>query len=247
MKLDNEVALVTGAGSGIGQAVAIELSKEGAGVAVNYAHNEEGAKRTAKIIKEEGGRAILIKADVTKKDEVKNMVDSALKEFNHIDILVNNAGGIIARSPIAQITDELWDEMLGLNLESVFLCCRAVLPEMLGRKKGVIINTSSIAARTGGGPGAVPYATAKAAVDGFTRGLAKEVAAQGIRVTAIAPGVIDTPFHKDRELMAKFAASIPMGRVGEPVEIAKMVVFLASDDASYITRGIFDVSGGYVI
>jgi len=189
----------------------------------------------------------LIKADVTRKNEVKNMVDSALKKFNHIDILVNNTGGITGRSPITEITDELWDEMLALNLESVFLCCRAVLPEMLARKKGVIINISSIAARTGGGPGAVPYATGKAAVDGFTRGLAKEVAAQGIRVNAIAPGVIDTPFYKNRGLMAKFAASIPMGRVGRPVEIAKMVAFLASDDASYITRGIFDVSGGYVI
>lgn len=244
MKLEGKVGLVTGAGSGIGRATAIELSKKGANIVVNYAHNEEGAKKTVKAIEEGGCQAILIKADVTKKSEVQNMVDSALKKFGHIDILVNNSGGIIERSYIAEITDELWNKMLALNLQSVFLCSRAVLPHMIKRQKGAIVNLSSIAARSGGGPGSVPYVTAKAAIDGFTRGLAKEVAAEGIRVIAVAPSIIDTPFHRDRELMAKFAASIPMDRMGTVHEVAKVIAFLATDNASFVTGTTVDVTGG---
>lgn len=247
MKLSGKVALVTGASGGIGQATAVELAKEGADIAANYFQSKEKAGETHRRVEATGRRCITVKADLTKADEAENMVETVIKEFGKIDILVNNSGGIIQRSPIAQMTEELWDQMLDLNLKSMFLCSRAVLPHMLKRESGNIINISSTAARDGAGPGAVPYAVAKAGVDGFTKGLAKEGMTKGIRVNAIAPGDIKTPFHKDPKLLAKFEAGIPMGRLGRPEEIARVVVFLASEDSSYITGRIIDVSGGVMI
>jgi len=247
MKLVNKVALVTGASSGIGQATAIELAKEGANIAANYFHNKEGVEETCRRIEEVGRKCISIKADVTKIDQVKEMVEKVLQEFGGVDILVNNSGGIIKRSYIAEMPEKLWDDMLDLNLKSIFLCSKEIIPHMIERKGGAIINLSSIAARTGGGRGAVSYAAAKAGVDGFTKGLAKELVDYGIRVNAIAPGIINTPFHKDPDVLAQLKEMIPMKRLGKPEEVAKLVVFLASEDASYITGRIFDVSGGIMI
>lgn len=249
MILEERSALVTGAGSGIGQATAIELAKEGADVAVNYFHSKEGAEKTASRVKEIGRRCITVKADVTKIEQVNEMVEKVLKEFGKIDILVNNSGGIIQRSSVKEMSEKLWDDMLDLNLKSAFLCSRAVIPQMVSRKSGNIINFSSIAGRNGGGPGAIAYATSKAGIDGFTKGLAKELVDEGIRVNAVSPGVIDTPFFKNtpREIVNKFAAGIPMKRLGKPEEIAKMIVFLVSENASYITGRVFDVTGGIMI
>lgn len=247
MKLVDQVALVTGAGSGIGQATAIELAREGADIAANYFHSREGAEETCRKIKEMGRQCITIKADVTKAGQVEEMVRRVLQKFGKVDILVNNSGGIIERSRIAEMSEKLWDDMLDLNFKSVFLCSKAVIPHMVKSKSGVIINLSSIAARNGGGRGAVSYAATKAGVDGFTKGLAKELVADGIRVNAIAPGIIDTPFHKDPDVLAQFTAMIPMKRLGKPEEAAKLIVFLASNDASYITGRVFDVSGGIMI
>ncbi len=247
MKLSDRVAIVTGASSGIGKATAIELAKEGADVVAGYFRHKENAEETCSKIQALERRGIPVKVDVTKADQVENMVNIALKEFGKIDILVNNAGGITGRSSIAEMTEEFWDEMLDYNLKSFFFCCRAAIPHIARNKSGVIINLSSIAARMGGAARGVPYATAKAGVEGFTRGLAKELASDNIRVIAVAPGATNTPFHKDPQILENFKPMIPMKRIGKPEEIAKVVVFLASDDASYITGGVFDVSGGFMV
>jgi NAD(P)-dependent dehydrogenase (short-subunit alcohol dehydrogenase family) len=247
MKLSGNVALVTGASSGIGQATAIELAKEGADVVANYFRHKENAEETAHQIQALGRRCITVQADVTKANQVENMVNNALKEYGKIDILVNNAGGIVKRYPIAETTEELWDQWLDFNLKSIFLCCRAVIPQMVHKKSGVIINISSVSARWGTGPGAVPYAAAKAGVEGFTRGLAKELADANIRVMCIAPGAIDTPFHTNRDFLESLKVHIPMKRIGRPEEVAKLIVFLASDDASYITGRVYDVNGGWMV
>lgn len=247
MKLAGKVALVTGASGGIGQATAIELAREGADVAANFFHSKEKAEKACRKIEGIGRRCMIVKADVTKAVQVENMVKIVLEEFGRVDILVNNSGGIIERSRIAEMAETLWDNMLDLNLKSMFLCSKAVIPNMAKRKDGIIINISSIAARNGGGRGAVPYAAAKAGVDGFTKGLAKELVDNGIRVNAIAPGIIDTPFHKDPDVLASFTPMIPMKRLGKPEEAAKLIVFLASEDSSYLTGRVFDVSGGIMI
>jgi 3-oxoacyl-[acyl-carrier protein] reductase len=247
MKLSGKVALVTGASSGIGLETAIEFGNQGADVIANYFRNKEAAEETCKRIREMDRRCLTVQADVTNADQVQNMVNTALETFGKIDILVNNAGGITGRSTIAKMTDELWDEQLNFNLKSIFYCCRAVIPHMVSNKRGVILNLSSIAARMGGAAGGVPYATAKAAVEGFTRGLAKEVADDNIRVLAIAPGAVNTPFHKDPKILEGFKPMIPLKRIATPDEIARVVVFLATDDASYVTGTVYDVSGGFMV
>lgn len=246
MKLKNKVALITGASSGIGQAAAIDMAKEGAKVVIGYYHNEEGAKKTLKSIEDIKGKGILIKADVTVKEQVEELVLRTINEFGPIDILVNNAGGIIERSPIAEITDKLWDDMMDLNFRSAFLCVRAVLPDMEKRKTGSIVNLSSTAAQGGIGFGAVPYGASKGGVEGFTLALATELVSKGIRVNAVTPGTIDTPFYKNtpREVFIPMTKKAPMGRIGKPEEVAKVITFLASDDASYITGSVFKVAGG---
>jgi len=247
MKLAGKVALITGASGGIGQATAVEIAREGADIAANYFHDSKKAAKTCSMVKAIGRQCITIKADVTKAVEVKDMVERVLKEFGRVDILINNAGGIIERKQIVKMPETLWDNMLDLNLKSAFLCSKAVIPDMIKRKNGTIVNISSIAARNGGGRGAIPYAAAKAGIEGFTKGLAKELVADGIRVNAVAPGVIDTPFHKDPDVLASFKPMIPMKRLGKPEEVAKLIVFLASGDSSYITGRVYDITGGIMI
>jgi len=185
MNFMGKTALITGASSGIGQATAIELAKRGANVVINYFHNKKGIEKTAQFIKAEGKRYLAIKADVTQSDQVNNMVKKALEQFIKIDILVCNTGGIIERSKIADMSEDLWKDMLNLNLNSAFFLCKALIPQMKKIKNGNIITLSSIAGRNGGGPGAVAYATTKAAIDGFTKGLAKELVSEVIRVNAV--------------------------------------------------------------
>jgi 3-oxoacyl-[acyl-carrier protein] reductase len=247
MKLSGKVALVTGASSGIGMETAVEFANQGSDVIANYFRNQEAVEEICKRIQKMDRQCLPVQADVTKAEQVQNMVNTGLEKFSKIDILVNNAGGILGRSTIADMTDQLWDEQLNLNLKSIFYCCRAVIPQMVSNKDGVIINLSSIAARMGGAAGGVPYATAKAAVEGFTRGLAKEVADDNIRVVAIAPGAINTPFHKDPKILEGFKPMIPMKRIATPDEVAKVIVFLATDDASYVTGTVYDVSGGFMV
>lgn len=250
MQLEGQVALITGASSGIGRATAETMAREGARVGVNFLKNQKGAEQAVEAIRKAGGNAISIRADVTRHADVQAMVDAVRKQWGRIDILVNNAGDLLARRMLPEMTEEYWDQLMALNLKSAFLCVKAVWEEMAARKSGCIINVTSIAGRNGGGPGAAAYAAAKGGLLTYTKSLAKELAPHGIRVNAIAPGVIATPYHErysSPELMKKFAAGIPMGRVGTSEEIADVIVFLASPAARYMAGETVEVNGGMLM
>jgi len=247
MVLNNQIALVTGASSGIGAATAIALAREGARGAVNYLKNQAGAEKTVEAIRGAGGEALAVKADVTRSAEVRAMVESVRNKWGRIDILVNNAGDLLARRTLADMTEDYWDQIMALNLKSVFLCVEAVWEEMAARKSGVIVNVTSVAGRNGGGPGAAAYAAAKGGLLTYTKGLAKELAPYGVRVNGIAPGVIWTPYHErysPPEMFQKYVAQIPLGRAGTAEEVAEVIVFLASPAARYMTGETVEVNGG---
>ena len=250
MVLRDQVALVTGASSGIGRATAEAMARQGARVAVNYLKNQAGADQTVEAIRKAGGEAVAIRANVTRSADVQAMVAAVRKQWGRIDILVNNAGDLLARRTLADMTEEYWDEIMALNLKSAFLCVKAVWEEMAARKSGCIINVSSIAGRNGGGPGAAAYAAAKGGLLTYTKGLAKELAPHGVRVNGIAPGVIATPYHErysPPELFQKYLATIPMGRAGTSEEVADVIVFLASPGARYMTGETVEVNGGQLM
>jgi 3-oxoacyl-[acyl-carrier protein] reductase len=245
--LEGHVALITGASSGIGHAAAEALAREGASVAVNYLKNERGAEDAALRVRELGREAITVKADVTRSADVLRMVNEVRSAWGRIDILVNNAGDLIARHDLSDMTEEYWDQIMALNLKSVFLCVQAVWRDMAARKSSSIINISSIAGRNGGGPGAAAYAAAKGGLLTYTKSLAKELAPHGIRVNGVAPGVIATPYHERHsppELFKKYVSSIPLGRAGTSEEVADVIAFLASPAARYMTGETVEVNGG---
>ena len=196
MVLKDQVALITGASSGIGRAAAEALAKQGARVAVNYHKNVAGAQQAVEAIHRMGGEALAIHADVTVHADMQALVKAVRERWGRIDILVNNAGDLLARRSLADMTEEYWDQVMALNLKSVFLCVKVAWEEMAARQSGCIINITSIAGRNGGGPGAAAYAAAKGGLITYTKGLAKELAPHGIRVNAVAPGVIATPYHE---------------------------------------------------
>jgi 3-oxoacyl-[acyl-carrier protein] reductase len=248
MVLKDQVALITGASSGIGRAAAEALAKQGARVAVNYHKNVAGAEQTVESIHKTGGEAVVIHADVTSQGDVQALMKTVRERWGRIDILVNNAGDLLARRSLADMTEEYWDQVM--NLKSVFLCVKAAWEEMAARQSGCIINIASIAGRNGGGPGAAAYAAAKGGLITYTKGLAKELAPHGIRVNAVAPGVIATPYHErysPPELFEKYVAAIPMGRAGSSEEVADVIVFLASPAARYITGETVEVNGGMLM
>jgi len=245
--LTGKVAIVTGASSGIGHATALALANCGAVVAVNFHRNEIGAELLRKQIVSDGGRAITIQANVTATGDVEALVRRTTEELGPVDILVNNAGSLIERLRILELSEDRWDQVIDLNLKSAFLCCKAVAPSMIERRTGAIINLSSIAGRNGGALGSIHYSTAKGGVITFTKGLAKELAPFGIRVNAVSPGVIDTPYHEQfstSEMMKGYVNAIPLGRVGKAEEVAKVIAFLASDAASYLAGETIEVNGG---
>jgi len=250
MHLSGKVALVTGASSGIGQATAEALAACGATVCINFLRNEAGAEAARNLINGSGGKAITVQADVTKSEDVGALVKRTVDEFGPIDILVNNAGSLIQRQRILEMGESNWDEVINLNLKSAFLCSRAVAGPMMNRKSGAIINVSSIAGRNGGALGSIHYSTAKGGLIAFTKGLAKEMAIYGVRVNGVSPGVISTPFHEQfstPEMMKAYVNMIPMGRIGTPAEVAKVVVFLASDAASFLAGETIEVNGGMMM
>jgi len=245
--LNGKVALVTGSSSGIGRAAAEALAANGARVAINFHHNEAGAEAARAKIAGDGGEAIIVQADVTNSSQVQSLVEQTVSEFGPIDILVNNAGSLIERLKILELTEERWDEVIDLNLKSAFLCSKAVAASMMERKTGAIINVSSIAGRNGGALGSIHYSAAKGGVITFTKGLAKELAPFNVRVNAISPGVIDTPYHKQfssPEMMKTYAGMIPLGRVGTPAEVGSVICFLASDAAGYLAGETIEINGG---
>jgi len=250
LDLTGRVALVTGASSGIGSATAETLAELGARVAIGYYRNRSGAEATRDRIVAAAGTAVALAADVRRATEIRGLVERAAAELGPIDILVNNAGSLVMRRGIREVTEDDLDEILALNLKSAVLASQAVAQPMMDRRWGAIVNVVSIAGHTGGGPGAGMYAAAKAALTSYTKSLAKELAPHGVRVNAVSPGVIDTPFHETfstPEMMRSFVSTIPLGRVGTAVECANVVAFLVSDAASYLVGETIEVNGGQLM
>jgi 3-oxoacyl-[acyl-carrier protein] reductase len=249
--LEGKAFLVTGASTGIGAAVARALGRQGARVAVHYRRSEAEAWAVADDVTAAGAEAWLVAGDLGDPRAVEAVVAGAGERFGRLDGLVNNAGALVRRAPIEEVTDELYDEVLDLNVRSVVVACRAAVPWLRRQGGGVIVNTSSVAARNGGGPGSGLYASAKAFVSNLTRGLAKELVGDRIRVNAMAPGVIATPFHErfsTPEQVAGMVAAIPTGRAGTAEDCAGAYLFLCSDLLSgYVTGQVIEVNGGLLM
>jgi 3-oxoacyl-[acyl-carrier protein] reductase len=240
--------LVTGSSTGIGAAVATAFGRAGAQVAVHYNANEAAAREVVTAIETGDGKAIAVPGDLSAPEGHADLVRAVEDAFAPIDILVNNAGGLVERQPVGTVTREVYEEVMELNFGSVVSLCNAVAPGMRERGSGSIVNVSSIAASNGGGPGSALYGASKGAVSSYTRALAKELAADGVRVNAVAPGVILTPFHERHstpEAMAAMVRSIPFGRAGSPQECVGPVLFLASGELSgYVTGQVLHINGG---
>ena len=250
MKLDGKVAIVTGSSRGIGSGIALKFAEEGADVAVNYLKNRETAESVADEIRGLGARALTIKADVSKSADVSGMVQKVLDTFGKIDILVNNAG-IFIGGGIVGLQEEIWDRVIAINLKGVFLCCQAAGKYMIANKvRGSIINIASISGRLPELNGNA-YSPSKAGVISLSALLAVEWARYGIRVNALSPGPVMTPLQKEiystPALLDARNRGIPMNRHGEPEEIGKAAVFLASEDSSYVTGENLSVDGGSLV
>nr|WP_136251041.1 SDR family oxidoreductase [Ningiella ruwaisensis] len=246
MSLKNRVAIVAGGGRDIGAACAFELAAQGASVVITYHSSANGAQSVVDKIQSNGGNAIALQADLTKPEDIELTLSNTLKEFEKIDVLVHVSGGLIARKKVVESELEHWREVMDVNLTSLFLMSRAVIPHL--SKGGTIVTFSSQAARDGGGPGAVAYATSKGAVTTFTRALAKELGPD-IRVNSVCPGMIKTKFHDDftkDEVRHSVAQATVLKREGLAEEVAKVVAFLASEDSSYMTGTNVDINGGLV-
>jgi NAD(P)-dependent dehydrogenase (short-subunit alcohol dehydrogenase family) len=243
-RLKNMAAIITGADSGIGRAVAIAFAREGADVLVAYYNEDEDARETARWIEEAGRKAILVPGDIKDPGHCKSLVDRALEEFGRLDILVNNAAHQASFQSIEDISDEEWDVTFHTNVHSMFFLCRAAIPHM--KPGSAIVNTSSINAKDPS-PHLLAYATTKGAIANFTAGLAQLVAEKGIRVNAVAPGPIWTPLIPSTmpaDHVENFGKNTPLGRPGQPAELAPAYVLLASPEASYMTGALVPVTGG---
>ncbi|WP_041089918.1 3-oxoacyl-[acyl-carrier-protein] reductase [Jeotgalibacillus soli] len=247
MKLEGKVALVTGASRGIGREIALQLARNGANVAVNYSGSQEKAEQVAKEIQEMGRKAFVIQANVADTDQVQGMIKQTIDELGKIDILVNNAG-VTRDNLLIRMKDDEWDDVMSINLKGVFLTTKAVSRSMMKQRSGRIINISSIVGVTGN-PGQANYVAAKAGVIGLTKTTAKELSSRGITVNAVAPGFIETDMTDKLtvEIQDEMKKQIPLARFGQPEDIANVVVFLASDDASYMTGQTLHVDGGMVM
>ena len=244
--LKGRVAIVTGGARDIGRAIVLKLAECGASVAVNYYSSADAAKALAAEVKSRGGDAVAIRANVSEPKEASRLVDETRTAFGEkVHILVNNAGGLVARKTMGEMDEAFWDHVMALNLKSVFLMSQAALPHMADG--GAIVNLSSLAARDGGGGGALAYSTAKGGVLTFTRGLSKELAPRKIRVNCVSPGMIATTFHDTftkPEVRKVVAGRTSIGREGTAEDVANSVVFLASDASAYITGESIEINGG---
>ena len=244
--LEGKVAIVTGGARDIGRAISEELAACGAKVVVNYFNSQEDGDATVAAIEAAGGTAIAVRGDMTKDEDVENLVAKTVEAYGaSIDVLVNVVGGLVARKPLAEMDGEFFDKLMRLNVTSTFLTCKEVAPHMSSGSS--IVNLASQAGRDGGGPGAAAYATSKGAVMTFTRAMAKELGPSNIRVNCVCPGMISTTFHdtftKD-EVRANVAGATPLCREGKASEVADLVAYLASDKASFMTGTSVDINGG---
>ena len=247
MQIEGKVAFVTGASRGIGRAIALTLAEAGADVAVNYAGNAAAAEEVAAEIRKMGRRALILQGDVSQTEAAALMLDAVVAEFGRCDILVNNAG-ITRDGLLMRMKEEDWDAVLNTNLKGVFNCTKAALKYMMKQRSGKIVNIASVVGIMGNA-GQANYAAAKAGCIGFTKSVAKEVASRGITVNAVAPGLIATDMTSvlPDKVIEEMAAGIPLKRAGQPVDVAKAVLFLVSDDAAYITGQTLNVDGGMVM
>jgi 3-oxoacyl-[acyl-carrier protein] reductase len=248
MELKDTVALVTGAGGGIGQAAALALAARGADLAVHYHSNEAGAAATARQVEALGRQAALFRGDLLRRDEAEALVAAVTARFSRIDVLVNNAGDLVERKPLLEMPEALWRQVIDLNLSSAFFVTQAAAPGMIGRQRGVIVNVSSLAAHNGGGPGALAYAAAKGGLISLTKAMAKELAPRGVRVNCVSPGLIgQTNFHGRFTKPEAFQAAektVPLGRAGTPEEVGRVIAFLCGPDAAYLVGETIEINGG---
>ncbi len=244
--LSGKVALVTGGARDIGRQISLALAEAGVKVCFNYFDSEEEASETSELIKKAKGEAISVQGDMTKAADVQKMVESCTEAFGErIDIVVNVVGGLVGRKSMTEMDEDFWGFVMDVNLKSAFLVSKYAIPHMASG--GSIVNFSSQAARDGGGPGAIAYATAKGGVLTMTRGMAKELGPKGIRVNAISPGMISTTFHDTftkPEVREKVAGMTPLRREGMASEVADLVMYLSSDSASFITGSSMEINGG---
>ncbi len=247
-EFSGKTALVTGASRGIGAATALALAKTGvARVVIHYNSYREGAERVLAEIRRRGAEAEAIQADLSEELGIEECVTAIKRVAPEVDILVNNAGSLVRRAPLSDCPPEVYDKVMNLNVKSVWRITQTVAPSMIAKHSGIIVNVSSIAARTGGGPGATVYAAAKAAVSTMTKGMARELAPRGIRVNAISPGTVDNYFHEQfstREMLDRVIANTPIGRLATNEEMADVIVFLCSHAARYIIGQTIEINGG---